>query len=465
MSNPGLFDDEPAAGSRTRPLTVTELNERADAVLRERVGPAWIAGEIARFTAHGSGHWYFNLIDGKGSVGCAMFRGRNSSLRFRPTEGMSVLVMAVPGVYAAQGKFQLIVEHMEPAGAGAAALALEQRKQRLAAEGLFDAGRKKPLPMLARRIGVATSVDGAALRDVLRVLRRRFAGVAVLVAPCCVQGATSPGEIVEALGALDRRGLDVILLVRGGGAREDLAAFDDERVVRAVAACRTPVVAGIGHEIDTTLADLAADLRAPTPSAAAEVVVRERHELLRRVDGLRRHLVQCARHYLGRARGRLQVALGSRAFAMDGRLARLRVHSAELERRLERAHRERLRRRRERLDALRARLAPEAHLARVRERQQRLARLVDRLAPAVRRGLAAHRGRLADLAGRARGLSPLDVLARGYAVVHAGNRAGPIVRDAAALAAGETIFIRLARGAATAAVTRTQSADDDHGSR
>jgi len=231
--------DDPLPGSRLAPLTVTQLNELADAQLREGIGPVWVAGEIVRFVAHGSGHWYFSLTDGRASISCAMFRRENLRVRFTPGDGLEVLALALPSVYAVQGRFQLAVSALEPVGAGSAALAFEQLKARLAAEGLFDATRKRPLPALARRIGVVTSPDGAALRDVLRVLARRLSGLDVLVVPATVQGAKAPEEIVAALAAADACGLDLLLVVRGGGAREDLAAFDDERVVRAIVASRS----------------------------------------------------------------------------------------------------------------------------------------------------------------------------------------------------------------------------------
>ena len=244
--------DSARPGSRLRPLSVSELNVSADQALQDALGPVWVLGEISRFTAHRSGHWYFTLKDADAAVSCAMFRGKNARVRFRPDEGLEVLALARPSVYTPQGRYQLVVEALEPKGAGAAALALRQLRERLAAEGLFDEERKQALPGLPKRIGIVTSREGAALRDVLRVLRRRFAGVDVLLAPALVQGPDAPEEIVAGLWALDARGLDVILLVRGGGAREDLAAFDDERVVRAIAECSTPIVSGVGHEIDTS---------------------------------------------------------------------------------------------------------------------------------------------------------------------------------------------------------------------
>jgi len=451
---PGAGDAREARpGSRLAPLSVGDLNRAADALLGDAIGPVWVRGELVRFLRHRSGHWYFSLTDGRASVSCAMFRGRNRRVPFEPRDGLEVVLLAVPGVWEPQGRYQLVVEAMEPLGAGAAALALEQLRARLAAEGLFDPQRKRPLPLFPRTIGVVTSADGAAFRDVLRVLRRRFAGARVVLAPAAVQGEGAPGEIASALARLDRLRPDVILLVRGGGAREDLAAFDDERVVRAVAACRTPVVTGIGHEIDTTLADLAADLRAPTPSAAAEVVVREREDLLERVRGLRARLVRAVRHRVAVLRGAardLAATRGLRAFPL--RLQRIQSHVVELEVRLETRVRDAVARRQRRLSALAGRLAPRALAARVAERRSRVGRSRGALLAAVRAGLEARRARLGRLVARLDALSPLRVLGRGYALVTREGPEGALVRDARTLSPGDRVHVRLARGAFDAAV-------------
>jgi len=446
---------DPLPGSRLAPLSVTQVNELADAQLREGIGPVWVSGEIVRFVAHGSGHWYFSLTDGRASISCAMFRRENQRVRFAPADGLEVLALALPSVYAAQGRFQLAVTALEPVGAGSAALALEQLKARLAAEGLFDAERRRPLPLLARRIGVVTSADGAALRDVLRVLARRVSGVRVLVVPTTVQGARSPEEIAGALAAADAQGLDLLLLVRGGGSREDLAAFDDERVVRAVAACRTPVITGVGHEIDTTLVDFAADLRAPTPSAAAEIVVRAEAELAARVGAGAARLAQAARRRIDRARARLAPLAGARALgSVPLALSRLAAHAADLERRLELAQRAVLERRRRALSEFTARLAPEGQRVRLAARRHRLAVARVALGVAAARCIAAGRSRCAALAAQLDALSPLAVLARGYALVTRDGRPAGVVRDVATLAAGEQVAVRLARGAFAATVDR-----------
>ncbi|RMF72694.1 MAG: exodeoxyribonuclease VII large subunit [Acidobacteria bacterium] len=459
-------------GSRTRPLTVSELNEGADALLREGLGPLWIVGEIGRFVAHRSGHWYFQLRDAeRATVSCAMFRGRNARVRFRPEDGMEVLALATPGVYVPSGRYQLIVEALEPRGAGAAALALEQLRRRLAAEGLFDEARKKPLPHVPSTIGVVTSRDGAALRDVLRVLRRRFPGVRVVLSAAAVQGERAPEDLVAALFALDAFGPDVILLVRGGGAREDLAAFDDERVVRAVAMCRTPVVTGIGHEIDLTLADLAADRRAATPSAAAEIVVRGRAELLDMLAGLRTRLERAMRAVLARDRLRLARAAGSAGVRRVPRLVdRRRLQLAELSTALAEAIGARLRGSRRAVADLAARLHPDGQRRRIDARRQRVRQARVALAGSIRRVLERERALVARQRARLDALSPLAVLGRGYALV---RHRGRVVRDAARLAPGDRIDVTLARGALAADVAEVRADDagrragrecgDDHG--
>jgi exodeoxyribonuclease VII large subunit len=455
MSRGGSPSDAepPLPGSRLAPLSVTQLNELADAQLREGIGPLWIAGEIVRFVAHASGHWYFTLTDGRASVSCAMFRRENLRVRFAPADGLEVLALALPSIYAVQGRFQLAVSALEPLGAGSAALAFEQLKAKLAAEGLFDPDRKRPLPLFPRRIGIVTSADGAALRDALRVLARRVSGLTVLVIPATVQGAKAPEELVAALAAADARGLDLLLLVRGGGAREDLAAFDDERVVRAVVACRTPVVTGVGHEIDTTLVDYAADLRAPTPSAAAELVVRAEAELAARVAAGAARLAQAARRRIDRARAQLVPLSGSRALgSVPLALSRLAAHVADLGHRLELAQRAALGRRRRMLATWTARLSPEGQRARLAARRHRLHAAQAALRAAAARRAALARSRCAALGGRLEALSPLAVLARGYALVTREGRPAAVVRDAATLALGEPVTVRLARGAFAAKV-------------
>src|SRR5437867_4026625 len=257
--------------------TVSELTLRLKAALEEAFPAVWVEGEISNLRTPGSGHSYFTLKDEGAQLSAVLFRGRGRRVRFDLEDGMQVLVFGGLDVYAARGQYQLVVEMMEPKGLGALQLAFEQLKRKLEAEGLFDEGRKRPLPHFPRTIGIVTSPTGAALRDMLHIIGRRFGGLRVLVAPVRVQGEGAAAEIVDALRNLDEvAGLDVIIVGRGGGSIEDLWAFNDERVVRAIVASKVPVISAVGHETDFTIADFVADLRAPTPSGAAELVVREK---------------------------------------------------------------------------------------------------------------------------------------------------------------------------------------------
>src|SRR6202522_2400896 len=293
--------------------SVSRLNREVRVLLERGFGTLWVEAEMSNFSRPSSGHWYFSLKDTNAQVRCAMFRQRNMLCAFTARDGQKVLVRARIGLYEPGGEFQLIVEHMEDAGLGALKRQFEELSAKLAAEGLFAAERKRPLPALPRRIGVITSPTGAAVRDILHVLARRFPAVAVLIYPVSVQGAAAAGEIVAALKLANRRAeCDVLILARGGGSLEDLWAFNDEALARAIVASPIPVVSGIGHEIDFTMADFAADVRAPTPSAAAEIAVPDGEEwlislsrlahrlqrgLLRRVEAQRERL----RWLIGRA--------------------------------------------------------------------------------------------------------------------------------------------------------------------
>ncbi|HXI02337.1 MAG TPA: exodeoxyribonuclease VII large subunit, partial [Candidatus Saccharimonadales bacterium] len=271
-------------GSRARPLTVSDLNALAREMLEARFSSIYIAGEISNFKAHGSGHWYFSLKDSRAQISAAMFRFANRNVRFRPADGMKVLVRGSVGLYEPRGQYQIVAETMEPVGLGELQAAYEQLREKLRAEGLFDEARKRPLPPLPRCIGVVTSPTGAAIRDIIRVLERRGADLRVVIAPCRVQGPEAAAEIAAAIRLLGTQPeVEVIIAGRGGGSLEDLWPFNEEIVARAIVASPLPVVSAVGHEIDYTIADFAADRRAATPSAAAEMVVRSREELAARV--------------------------------------------------------------------------------------------------------------------------------------------------------------------------------------
>ncbi|HZN03148.1 MAG TPA: exodeoxyribonuclease VII large subunit [Candidatus Polarisedimenticolia bacterium] len=399
----GLFDTAAGEAARPtrRPLTVSELNAWVGALLEEGVPQVKVEGEISNLRRYPSGHTYFTLKDADAQVAAVLFRGNALGLRFRPADGAHVVVRGRVGLYQARGAYQIVVEGMEPAGLGALQRALEALRERLRAEGLFEAARKRPLPRLPRCIGIVTSPRGAALKDILRVLERRFDGLRIIVAPARVQGEGAGREIAGALGDLDRvREVDVVIVTRGGGSIEDLWAFNEEIVARAIAASRVPVISAVGHEIDVTLADLVADLRAPTPSAAAEMVVLSRLELFDRLASLRARLASAARYLVAEARRRFERVRTDRA---------LREASARLREAIFRA------------DDLGARLRAAA-AGRTRDGRHRLERL----------------------AGRLGALSPLAVLARGYAVCT--DVTGTILREAGGVGAGAPVRVRLHRG-------------------
>jgi exodeoxyribonuclease VII large subunit len=358
-----------------------------------------------------------------------------------------VLLHGRVGLYEARGSYQIVVERMEPAGLGALQLALEQLKARLLAEGLLDPRRKRSLPLLPRRIGIVTSPAGAALRDILRVLERRFAQIGVVIAPARVQGAGAAAEVAAALGDLNRLGgLDAIIVARGGGSIEDLWAFNEEIVARAIAASAVPVISAVGHEVDVTLADLVADLRAPTPSAAAEMVVVSRSEIADRLAGLRRRLLTSARLAHLRWRRRLDGAGGTAAFeAARARLRQATQRVDDLHGRLDAVIEAQLVAARHRLALAGQRMTPGRLAERLSGRRARLEVAATRVLTAATARLRARRDHVGALAGRLQALSPLAVLARGYAIC-CDAAGGAILKDAAAVEPGTAVRVRLHRG-------------------
>jgi len=427
--------------------TVARLNREARALLEAGLPSIWIEGELSNLSRPASGHWYFTLKDEAAQVRCAMFRQRNQALRLSPRDGMQVLLRARVGLYEPRGDFQLIVDHLEEAGEGELRRRFEALKLRLAAEGLFDAARKRPPPRFPRRVGIVTSPTGAALRDVLQVLRRRFPAIPVLVYPAQVQGAGAAQEIAAALETADRRAeVDVLLLVRGGGSLEDLWAFNDEDLARAIAGLSLPVICGIGHEIDFTIADFVADVRAPTPSAAAELAVPDATTWLRSLEASARRLASVLtrsrrqrRESLLRAERRLWARhpsqiLAQRAQRMD-----------ELQLRLAAAMRRGLGGRRERLATASAGLAGRTPATRIATLLQRLLHARARLLPGLRNRLALANARLESVARALHATSPIATLGRGYAIVTLAAD-GTLVSNAAQAPPGTEIDARLARG-------------------
>jgi exodeoxyribonuclease VII large subunit len=446
---------EALPGSRARPerdiYSVSRLNREVRALLERGFGSLWVEAEISNFSRPGSGHWYFTLKDADAQVRCAMFRQRNMLSAFTPRDGQKVLVRARIGLYEPRGEYQLLVDHMEDAGQGALKRRFEELCAKLKAEGLFAAERKRPLPALPRRVGIVTSPSGAAVRDILHVLARRFPAVAVIVYPVSVQGAQAPAEIIAALDLAARRAeCDVLILARGGGSLEDLWAFNDERLARAIAACPVPIVSGVGHEIDFTIADFAADVRAPTPSAAAELVVPDAGEWLGSFENLGVRLIRRMRRGLAERRERLNWL--ERRAALSSPVARYAQQSQrldELEQRLLRALERRLHGIRERL-RWQSRLWQTSPLARVREASARHAALRARLEVAGVERIRGARARLTPLERTLNAVSPLATLARGYAIVS--GEQGEILRDAADAPPGTMIEARLAKGRVRAKV-------------
>jgi exodeoxyribonuclease VII large subunit len=435
--------------------SVSRLNREVRVLLERGFGTLWLEGEISNFARPSSGHWYFSLKDAAAQVRCAMFRQRNMLCSFTARDGQKVLVRARIGLYEPRGEYQLIVDHMEDAGLGALKRQFEELSAKLKLEGLFAADRKRPLPGLPRRIGIITSPTGAAVRDILHVLARRFPAAAVLIYPVPVQGAQAAAEIVAALETAGRRAeCDVLILARGGGSLEDLWAFNDERLARAIVASPIPVITGIGHEIDFTIADFAADVRAPTPSAAAELVVPDAEEWLNAIAqlgvrlrrGMRRRLEE-HRERLGWLSGRASLAspmarLGAQAQRLD-----------ELEQSLVRALRRRLQMHGERLRWLRGRAAQVSPAARLGQQSLRLENLNQRLYRAGRQLISSRQERLRPLVRTLNAVSPLATLERGYAIVSI--EGGDILRNAADAKPGTLIDARLAQGRIRAKVVGT----------
>jgi len=446
------LDPAPNPAPRREIFTISRLNREAKFLLERTLGAVWLEGEISNLSRPGSGHWYFSLKDAAAQVRCAMFRQRNLLVRFPVRDGMHLLARGRVSLYEARGEFQVVIDHLEEAGEGALRRRFEELKQKLQAEGLFDAQHKQPLPALPKRIGVITSPTGAAIRDILHVLRRRFPAIPVLIYPVPVQGESAPREIAQAVRlAGARRDCDVLIVARGGGSLEDLWAFNEEAVARAIFECPIPVVSGVGHEVDFTIADFVADERAPTPSGAAERVVPDRTEWQRRIELTGTRILHAMRRRLVESRARLTAQ--EKGLARNHPGARLREHAQrldELEGRLALAAHTRLDRARERLSATRALLARASPAIRVAGLRIRLESGQRALAAAGRNCLNLPRNRL-DLAMRTlHAVSPLATLDRGYAIVT--DAGGHVLQDATEAKPRDTISARLARGSVSAQV-------------
>ena len=448
-----LFD-----ATERRPHTVSELTSLVRGAIENQFAAVWVEGEISNFRPHSSGHWYFTIKDESAQLRATCFRGVNCRIRFRPSDGLQVRARGRLTVYEPRGEYELLIEALDPVGEGALRVAFEQLRDRLAREGLFAEERKRQLPLLPRRIGVVTSPTGAALRDILRVIERRTRTVNVLIAPARVQGEGAGREIARAIKLLNERHalalsagrldetIDTIIVGRGGGSAEDLWAFNEEEVARAIAASRIPVISAVGHETDFTIADFAADVRAATPSAAAEIVAAQEYEIAARLFELTRSLAYAMRFRLAEERARAQEAAMSPAFdETRDRLRDARARLSETMRRMETALARSLERTRRRTERASHRLSP-AHLsARAARLRTSLAVTISALDSAAAQCLEESRGRLAVAVAALDALSPLAVLQRGYALVQ--DEEGRMVRSARRAQAGERLRVRLAEGA------------------
>jgi exodeoxyribonuclease VII large subunit len=426
--------------------SVSRLNREVRVLLERGFGSLWLEGEISNLAKPSSGHWYFSLKDATAQVRCCMFRQRNILSAYAARDGQKVLVRARIGLYEPRGEYQLVIDHMEDAGLGALKRQFEELSAKLAAEGLFAPERKRSLPMIPKRIGVITSPSGAAIRDILHVLARRFAAVPVLIYPVAVQGATAAVEITAAVRLAGVRAeCDVLIVARGGGSLEDLWAFNDEALARAIVASPIPIVSGIGHEIDFTIADFAADVRAPTPSAAAEIAVPDGEEWLATLSRLAQRSQRALRRRVESQRERLRWLIGRAALVSPAaRLSQQIQRLDDLEQRMSRALRQILGERRALLGERRSRLWQQSPIVRIRGTAARQAELFARLKAATLERLHSAREQLAPLARTLNAVSPLATLQRGYAIVS--DEGGRILRSAADVAPGTNIEALLAQG-------------------
>jgi exodeoxyribonuclease VII large subunit len=455
MANPllrSLFDEV-----ERRPLSVTELTQQVRGSLETRFASVWVEGEISNFSAASSGHWYFTLKDEGAQLRATCFRNTNCRIRFRPSSGLQVRVRGRITVYEPRGEYQISVEAIEPVGAGALQIAFEQLRDRLRDEGLFSDELKRPLPLFPRRVGVVTSPTGAAVRDIFNVLSRRTRTVHILFAPTRVQGDGSSNEIARAIEFLNEHQelarredreedlIDVLIVGRGGGSAEDLWAFNEEVVARAIRASKIPVISAVGHETDFTIADFAADHRAPTPSAAAELVAAREGDLADHLLSLTRELVGLTSYQVMQLRTRVQEAAMSHGFdEVHARLRTVTQRADEASHRLEKLVGRALQSARRRADDVICRLSPERFGSRVAEARAHFEVLCAERDAAIEARAVDARRRLEVTAASLDALSPLAVLHRGYSLAEDEN--GRLLRDAADVAVGDAVRVRLAKG-------------------
>lgn len=427
-------------------FTVSRLNQTVRLLLEQEMGQVWISGEISNFSQPASGHWYFTLKDDAAQVRCAMFRNSNRRVTFRPQHGQQVLVRANITLYEPRGDYQIIVESMQPAGEGLLQQKFEQLKATLSAEGLFDQQFKKPLPSPARCVGVITSKTGAALHDILHVLKRRDPSLPVIIYPTAVQGDDAPGQIVRAIELANMRNeCDVLIVGRGGGSLEDLWSFNDERVARAIFASRIPVVSAVGHETDVTIADFVGDLRAPTPSAAAEMVSRNQQELVRQLQSAQQRLGMAMDYFLAnRSRRFTQLHHRLQQQHPQLRLARQQTALERLQQRMNIAIDSQLKRSSQQQFRLLQRLNHQNPQPRIHRAQSRIQQLEYRLTDTIRARLSLTRERFGNAVTHLEAVSPLSTLARGYSVTSSAD--GNVLKHTKQVKAGDLLTTRVTDG-------------------
>jgi exodeoxyribonuclease VII large subunit len=437
-----------------RVWSVRDLVAAVRTHVEREYGDIWVEGEISNFRAHDSGHLYFTLKDQNSQIRTVMFRSQARLLRFRPENGMQVVLRGRVTIYEDRGELQISAEYLEPKGAGALLIAFEQLKAKLEAEGLFDPARKKPIPSLPQRIGIVTSPQAAALRDILNIVRRRHHSASVLIFPAQVQGEAASVEVSAGIRYFNKaRNVDVIIVARGGGSAEDLAAFNHEGLARVVAASLIPVISAVGHETDFTIIDFVADLRAPTPSAAAELVIRSRQEVEDQAEGLRQRLARAMRYRILMGRQALTELAQHGAFGrMTDAINRRQQKLDDLKNRMDRAERQILEKQHRRLELAAAAVRHYDVRRMLAGIRKELEARVAGLTSAARTALLQRTGRLNQLEGQLEALSPLAILDRGYALVF--DSSGILLKDAARVKAGDEISARLAKGSLTATVRR-----------
>lgn len=455
------LDLMPFSDASAKIYSVSELTAEIKSLLEQRFAFVWLSGEISNFRMPSSGHYYFTLKDDTAQIQAVMFRGQNRHLTFQPEDGLTVTGMGRISVYEPRGNYQLIFEYLEPKGVGALQVAFEQLKRQLQSEGLFDAAHKQAIPLLPRRIGIVTSPTGAVVHDILHVVERRFPGLGIDLVPVKVQGDGAVESIVSALALLDvRQDVDVILLARGGGSLEDLQAFNSEPVARAIFAARIPVISAVGHETDYTIADFVADLRAPTPSAAAEVAVPVKIELQQKINKIQNDIIYYIRSYIKEKRRFLR-DLSRRVVDPKKRIDDLRLRVDDYSGRLQRALEAQLRMRREQLQRRADNLSHYSPLVRVKILREHLLTVYNRLTQNTLSDLSRRRQRLDHLQAQLTALSPTAILSRGYSITRT-LPAKTIVRDTDQVNLQQHLQILLARGSLTCEVReKTENGRND----